>query len=59
MLWIIVVIVFMLYVMYSISTIKYQLKMIAAHLGIEEKDKKIATISDEEIEKELENELLK
>ena len=58
-LWIIVVgIVFMLYVIFSLSTIKYQLKIITEHLGVKE-EKKIATISNEEIEKELENELLK
>lgn len=57
MFWIILEIIFVLYVIYSLSTIKYQLKMIAQHLDVKEKE--INKISNEEIEKELEEELKK
>ncbi|WP_391203852.1 hypothetical protein [Psychrobacillus sp. L4] len=52
--WIILVILFVLYVIYSLSTIKHQLKLIVKHLDVKEKE--IVKISDEEIEKELEDE---
>ncbi|MDF2946522.1 MAG: hypothetical protein K0S51_1201 [Bacillales bacterium] len=57
MFWIILGIIFAMYVMYSLSTIKYQLKMIEKHLDIKEKE--INRISNEEIEKELEDEFKK
>ena len=56
---VIVVIVFMLYVVFSLSTIKYQLKLISSHLHVKEDESKIPEVSNEEIEKELEDELLK
>lgn len=51
----IVIILFILYVIFSLSTIKYQLKLIMKHLNI--KDEELKKVSNEEIEKELENEL--
>lgn len=42
---------------YSLSTTKYQLKLIAKHLDVIEKE--IDKISNEEIEKELEDEFKK
>ena len=53
MLLIVLVVLFMLYVIFSLSTIKYQLKSIVKHLDIKEKE--IVKISNEEIEKELED----
>jgi hypothetical protein len=55
MLWDIVIILFALYVIYSLSTIKYQLKLITKRLNV--KDEKVQKVSNEEIEKELEDEL--
>ncbi|MBE4909797.1 hypothetical protein IMZ08_17320 [Bacillus luteolus] len=55
MLWNIVIILIILYVIYSLSTIKYQLKLLTKHLNI--KDDKEQKVSNEEIEKELEDEL--
>lgn len=52
MFWIIVAILFMLYVIFSLSTIKYQLNQIFKHLNV--KDDEIEEVSNEEIEKELE-----
>jgi hypothetical protein len=43
---------FVLYVIFSLSTIKYQLKLIVKHLDVKEKE--MVIISNEEIEKELE-----
>jgi hypothetical protein len=57
MLWLILGILFMLYVIYSLSTIKYQLKLIAKHLDVKEKEE--VKISNEEIEKEFEDEFKK
>ncbi len=54
--WVILVILFVLYVIYSLSTIKNQLKLIVKHLDIKEKELEIVKISNEEIEKELEDE---
>ena len=56
---VIVVIVFMLYVVFSLSTIKYQLQLISSHLHVKEDEPKIPEVSNEDIEKELEDELLK
>ncbi|MUK87902.1 hypothetical protein GMD78_05750 [Ornithinibacillus sp. L9] len=58
MLWcmVIVLILFNLYIIYSLSTIKYELQLICKHLHIlddEDKEK----ISNEEIENELEDKL--
>ncbi|HYK72918.1 MAG TPA: hypothetical protein VEV44_07280 [Pseudoneobacillus sp.] len=53
MFWNILAVIFILYVIYSLSTIKYQLKMISKHLDVKEKE--ISNISNEEIEKELED----
>ncbi|MBP2242938.1 hypothetical protein J2Z40_003520 [Cytobacillus eiseniae] len=57
MFWMILGILFMLYVIYSLSDIKYQLKMITKHLDVKEKD--IYKITNEEIEIELEDEFKK
>lgn len=46
-------ILFILYVVYSLSTIKYQLKLISKHLNV--KEKKPEKVSNDEIEKDLEN----
>ncbi len=54
---IILITIFVLYVVYSLSTIKDQLKAISEHLNVKEKETKIDHISNEEIEKELEDEL--
>jgi hypothetical protein len=51
MIWYIIVILFMLYVVFSLSTIKYQLRRIWKHFNI--KDDEIEKVSNEEIEKEL------
>ncbi|MGG3801633.1 hypothetical protein [Metabacillus fastidiosus] len=40
------------YVIFSLSSIKYQLKLISKHLGVKEEE--IDKVSNEEIEKELE-----
>lgn len=53
MFWLILAVIFILYVIYSLSTIKYQLKLITKHLNI--KDDEIEKVSNEEIEKELED----
>ncbi|MBU8878832.1 hypothetical protein BGM26_07510 [Bacillus sp. FJAT-29790] len=53
MFWSIVAVSFIIYVVFSLSTIKYQLKQISKHLNI--KDVGIQRVSDEEIEKELED----
>jgi hypothetical protein len=42
------------YVIYSLSAIKYQLKLISKHLDIKD-DEEVEKISNEEIEKELED----
>ncbi|MEC2076894.1 hypothetical protein [Metabacillus fastidiosus] len=43
---------FIFYVILSISSIKYQLKLISKHLGVKEEE--MVKVSNEEIEKELE-----
>lgn len=48
-----ILILFILYVIYSLSTIKNQLKQISKHLNV--KDDDIERVSNEEIEKELED----
>lgn len=53
MLLIVLAVIFVLYVIFSLSTIKNQLKSIVKHLDIKEKE--IVNISNEEIEKELED----
>ncbi len=55
MLWVILLLLFMVYVIYSLSTIKYQLKLISKHLKVNEKIETVK-ISNEEIEKILEDE---
>lgn len=47
-------IVILLYIIFSLSTIKYELKLIKKHLNVQEKE---PYISNDEIEKELENDL--
>ncbi|MEK5036836.1 hypothetical protein [Sporosarcina sp. FSL K6-3457] len=49
-------IIFMLIVISFLSTISYQLKLIVKHLDIKEKETVTVTVSNEEIEKELEDE---
>ncbi|MFV2047932.1 hypothetical protein ACEWK1_11210 [Metabacillus sp. YM-086] len=46
---------FMLYVIYSLSKMNYQLKLIVKHLGADKKE----VVPNDEIEKELERELKK
>ncbi len=46
-------ILFVLYVVYSLSTIKYQLRLISKHLNV--KDVEFERVSNEVIEKELED----
>lgn len=53
---IILAVVFMLAVISFLSTISHQLKLIVKHLNIKEKEEVHITLSDEEIEKELEDE---
>ncbi|QGM29453.1 hypothetical protein GI482_03260 [Bacillus sp. N3536] len=55
MLWVILLLLFMVYVIYSLSTIKYELKLISKHLKVNEKIETVK-ISNEEIEKILEDE---
>ncbi|MGE7978359.1 hypothetical protein [Psychrobacillus sp. NPDC093200] len=55
MLWVILLLLFMVYVIYSLSTIKYQLKLISKHIKVNEKIETVK-ISNEEIEKILEDE---
>jgi predicted membrane protein len=55
MFWNFVAILFILYVIYSFSTIKYQLKMISKHLNV--KGEEVEKVSNEEIEKKLEDNL--
>lgn len=50
-----IIIALMVYVIFSLSTIKHQLKLIIKHLNI--KDGDIEMVSNEEIEKVLEDEL--
>lgn len=57
MFWSIAAVLFILYVIFSLSTIKYQLKRIIEHLDI--KDGHIQKVSNEEIEEELEKGLKK
>jgi len=56
MLWILGII-FVLYVISSLSTIKYQLKLIEKHLDVKEKEN--VKLSNVEIEKELDDEFKK
>ena len=49
-------IILMLVVISFLSTISYQLKLIVKHLDIKEKEKVHPSLSDDEIEKELEDE---
>lgn len=51
----IVIILIILYVIFSLSTIKCQLKLIMKHLNV--KDEELKKVSNEVIEKELEDEL--
>ncbi|WP_170289745.1 hypothetical protein [Cytobacillus depressus] len=53
MFWSILAVLFILYVVFSLSTIKYQLKQISKHHNI--KDVGIQRVSNEEIEKELDD----
>jgi cell division protein FtsL len=55
MFWGVVAILFIIYIIYSLSTIKYQLSQISKHLNI--KDVEDEKLSNEEIEKELEEDL--
>ena len=56
MFWQIIAILFILFVMYSLSSINYQLKLISKHMGAKDKEMEvIAKVSDEEIEEELED----
>jgi hypothetical protein len=55
MFWSIVALLFISYVVFSLSTIKYQLKLISKHLNVKEAEKE--KVSNEEIEKELEDHL--
>lgn len=57
MLWIILLAIFVLYVIYRLSTIQYQLKLITKHLGIQEEKEESIVMSDEQIEEQLEEEL--
>jgi hypothetical protein len=50
----ILVILFVLYVIFSLSTIKYQLNQIKKHLNVKDKE---PYVSNDEIEKELEDDL--
>lgn len=51
---IIILILFIIYVTYSLASIRYQLKLISEHLNIKDDEEK-ETVSNEEIEKELES----
>ncbi len=59
MLLIILAVIFMLYVISVLSTISHNLKLIVNHLDSKEKEEVQPSLSDEEIEKELEDEWLK
>lgn len=54
--WIILAVIFMLSVISFLSTISYQLKLIVKHLDSKEKEEVLPSLSDAEIEKELEDE---
>jgi hypothetical protein len=54
-----IIILLLLNVVYCLLKISNQLKLISDHFNVKEKEVEIDRISDEEIEKELENELLK
>jgi len=56
MLLIILAVIFMLYVIAALSTISHHLKLIVKHLDIKEKEVVHLSLSNEEIEKELEDE---
>ncbi|EFV76488.1 hypothetical protein HMPREF1013_03239 [Bacillus sp. 2_A_57_CT2] len=51
LIWFLLGILFVIYVIFSLSTIKYQLRLIITHLNINEEPSKVP---DEEIERELE-----
>lgn len=53
MVWIVLLLLFMIYVVFSLSTIKYQLKLITKHLNV--KDEEHQKVSNDVIEKDLEN----
>jgi cell division protein FtsL len=55
MFWSIVAILFISYVVFSLSTIKYQLNLISKHLNVKVAEKE--KVSNGEIEKELEDHL--
>ncbi|MEH7380264.1 hypothetical protein V7138_07265 [Bacillus sp. JJ1533] len=55
MFWYIATTIFVLYVIYSLSTIKYQLRLISKHLNVKEEQMK--KVSNDEIEKQLEEDL--
>jgi hypothetical protein len=56
LIWDIIIILIILYVIYSLSIIKYQLRLISKHLNVKEVEKE--KISNEEIEKQLEDDLI-
>lgn len=55
----IVIILLLLNVVYCLIKISNQLKLISDHFNVKEKEAVVVTISDEEIERELEDEFLK
>ncbi|MFS0823231.1 hypothetical protein [Bacillus sp. 1P02SD] len=55
MFWYIATIIFVIYVIYSLSSIKYQLGLISKHLHV--KEEQMEKVSNDEIEKQLEEDL--
>ncbi|MFS0689691.1 hypothetical protein AB1K89_10650 [Sporosarcina sp. 179-K 8C2 HS] len=59
MIFLLVIILLLLNVVYFLSKISNQLKLISEHFNVKEKEVDIVAMSDEEIEKELEDEFIK
>ncbi|MFT4413841.1 hypothetical protein ACLM5H_08285 [Fredinandcohnia humi] len=55
MFWNIVFVLFIVYVVLSLSTIKYQLRLLIKHLNMKDEDSE--KVSNDEIEKQLEDDL--
>ncbi|WP_252504656.1 hypothetical protein [Sporosarcina sp. Marseille-Q4943] len=59
MIFLLIIILLLLNVVYFLSKISNQLKLISEHFNVKEKEVEVVTMSDEEIEKELESEFMK
>lgn len=59
MIFLLIIILLLLNVVYCLLKVSNQLKMISEHFNVKEKEVEVVPLSDEEIEKELEDEFMK